>query len=302
MSLCQSSANLSHKDCETFAVKRLKTDDANNFASEVTILKKLSTVHAHKHLVTLFATYELEGETRPYHLIFPWAEADLFYLWKRFPNPRKCVEMETWISEQCTGLMAALRELHRYWTFSASSVLALVGNSNSKVSKLTSHMDEDQSLRQRRRIFGRHGDIKPDNILWFPTSSTATEPFQGVLKITDFGSARFSTQDGWSNVKSGSVPNSLTYRSPEYEISGVCTTLCDVWALGCMYLEFVAWYSGGHALFDSFANRRLEFDDRLGMPSDKFFTIENDGALKIARLKKSVAEVSSNTLISTILH
>jgi serine/threonine protein kinase len=269
------------------------------FKAEVTVLKKLTTAHAHEHLVTLFATYELMKEVRPFHLVFPWAEADLFHLWKQFPRPRRCADMETWISEQCVGLMAALQQLHRYWTFSTSSMFALISNTDSKITGLTTHKENDQKTHQRRRIFGRHGDIKPNNILWFPHSSSAAEPYQGILKIADFGSARFNTRNHWSNAQNGSVPNSPTYRSPEYEISGECTTLCDVWALGCVYLECVAWYFGGYALFESFAKRRLAHDERLGMPSDTFFTIEERNGCKIASVKKSVVEVSLSLPILT---
>jgi serine/threonine protein kinase len=288
--------------CGTFAVKRLKTERRADFVAEVTVLRKLTTVHAHQHLVTLFATYELSGELRPFHLIFPWAEADLFHLWKRCPSPRRCPEMENWISEQCIGLMAALQQLHRYWTFSTSSVFALIGSTDSNITNLTSSAEDGQRPHQSRRIFGRHGDIKPDNILWFPNSSSPGEPYQGILKIADFGSTRFNTQNHWSDAQNGSVPNSPTYRSPEYEISGECTTLCDVWALGCVYLECVTWYFGGYALFESFARKRLAHDERLGMPSDTFFTIEKRNGRKVASVKRPVVEVSVCSPIESFSH
>jgi serine/threonine protein kinase len=229
-----------------YAVKALNSANEVDFNQEVTILRRLSNEkHSHKHLITLLATYE---HKEVYHLIFPWADVDLFGYWARSKGRPKSDMLDDWLIEQCRGLVEGLHTIHRYETFSGTSLLA------------SSELDERDYFQADRRsittenidgaqqairtLFGRHGDLKPQNILWFPDPSSRGG--NGILKISDFGIARFSTKDVWETRKTGRVPNSPTYRSPEYDLNGKLTTACDVWALGCVYLQFVTWYLGGY--------------------------------------------------------
>ncbi|CAN9243956.1 unnamed protein product [Alternaria alternata] len=141
--------------------------------------------------------------------------------------------------------------------------------------------------RSTRNLFGRHGDLKPQNILWYPDSQTTGG--HGVLKITDFGVTRFNTENMWDTQKTGKLPNSPTYRSPESDLDGKLTTACDVWALGCVYLEFVAWYFGGYRLVQRFGEQRLAPDPRMAnMRTDTFFTIVEREGEKTADVKPAV--------------
>ncbi|CAN9095128.1 unnamed protein product [Alternaria alternata] len=281
--LCQPKGGLN-----IYAVKTLKSKDDRAFRQEVTVLRRLSTSkHAHAHLITLLATYK---QGAAYHLIFPWADADLFDYWKRRQEaPPEHDQTGAWVIEQCRGLADGLNSVHRYATFSGTSILDAF--------KLSSRTETDRhhatytgsanADRSTRNLFGRHGDLKPQNILWYPDSQTTGG--HGVLKITDFGVTRFNTENMWDTQKTGKLPNSPTYRSPESDLDGKLTTACDVWALGCVYLEFVAWYFGGYRLVQRFGEQRLAPDPRMAnMRTDTFFTIVEREGEKTADVKPAV--------------
>jgi serine/threonine protein kinase len=138
--------------------------------------------------------------------------------------------------KQCRGLATGLSQLHRHETESGQSLLNLdLG--------LT---PQDSMMHGRMKLmYGWHGDIKPENILWFPGSGTD----MGTLKIADFGIAQFSV-----NLRSSRKPLgfSKTYSAPEFSSSpsSLTNALCDVWALGCVYLEALAWAIGGCKLHE----------------------------------------------------
>ncbi|KAH7268549.1 hypothetical protein B0J15DRAFT_578735 [Fusarium solani] len=68
------------------------------------------------------------------------------------------------------------------------------------------------------QLFGRHGDIKPENILWFSGPRPFTENYKGILKITDFGIAEFSTKPAVDRKRRGDAPNSATCCAPEIDL------------------------------------------------------------------------------------
>lgn len=143
-------------------------------------------------------------------------------------------------------------------------------------------------------LHGRHGDLKPENILWYqrPESPGRTAHF-GILKITDFGGAHFHDSD--VRPLTERVPKPTTYRSPEFDIDKTCSTMCDIWAMGCIFLEFSTWYHGGPKSVEKFSKRRLAPDSikLRGRCSDTFFTIlEQDGKGKRAQVKHAVKSVS----------
>ncbi|KAF1329625.1 Camk protein kinase, partial [Globisporangium splendens] len=95
---------------------------------------------------------------------------------------------------------------------------------------------EDRASAFAREIGGalgflhRHGivhkDIKPENILM--SSRDQTNP-SNFVKLADFGSAGPASMDN----KLDDVGTSA-YLPPELLQSGICTTACDMWALGCV--------------------------------------------------------------------
>ena len=148
----------------------------------------------------------------------------------------------------------------------------------------------------RRKQYGRHGDINPKNILWYNDSDAEGTRSRGILKIADFGQAEVNSF--LTKTKHRDVANTMTYRPPECDASPLQPAFIrqsyDIWCLGCVYLEFVAWLLGGYTLLADFAKQRLAPDElQTGMNTDKFFESIRSEELKcrMFRLKPVVAEV-----------
>jgi serine/threonine protein kinase len=195
---------LPSKENHFFAVKEIFPRQEVDPRHEVKILRRLSSdSHTHAHLISLLATYEQHGR---YHIIFAWAEADLVEYWKtKKPNPSNDLKTVLWLAEQCHGLTHGLSTIHRHKTRSGSALL----RSNSLPNE---GLEEDAAVSQADRapltLFGRHGDIKPNNILWFP--DWGAKGGKGILKITDFGISHFSAENPVKAKDHGIVANSPT--------------------------------------------------------------------------------------------
>lgn len=254
---------------------------------ESEILKNLSMErHLHDHLITLLATFEQSGQ---YFLVFPWADGDLDRYWTKI-NPAPSTDdasLAMWVIDQCQGIAEGLSKVHRYNTKSNTTML------DQSQGRQTSARDTDDAPRALSLI-GRHGDIKPENILWFPDREAKGS--HGILKITDFGIARFTPENRAAKREGGFVPNSLTYRSPECDLPGEeISAQCDVWALGCVYLVFLTWFFGGGSAVKTFGIRRTASDNGWhGMDTDNFFITTTDNAgVRRAKVKEAVIKVSN---------
>ncbi|ETS84621.1 hypothetical protein PFICI_02646 [Pestalotiopsis fici W106-1] len=99
---------------------------------------------------------------------------------------------------------------------------------------------------------GRHGDIKPENILRFRGSSAS----ENSLVIADVGLAKFhqlatSQRDHASSITASTV----RYEAPEMNIDDPKlprSRRYDIWSIGCVYLEFVIWITYGDAALKKF--------------------------------------------------
>lgn len=149
-------------------------------------------------------------------MIFPWAQFDLDSYWDNNPNPDLSdVGLIRWISKQCLGIMEAINLIH-----------------NPK------HLGPS-------RQFGRHGDIKAENILWYKSSNRRD---RGILVLSDFGLAALNSAKSRSMMPNDSAGLRVTpsYRPPECDtIDGKITRAFDIWSLGCLYLELVCWMLRG---------------------------------------------------------
>ncbi|KAF5486530.1 putative cyclin-dependent serine/threonine-protein kinase [Colletotrichum fructicola] len=264
-----------------FAIKQLRdwdTDTRERFTKEVDMLKKFTGDGAHPHVVSLLATYEQFGL---FHLIFHRADGDLFQYWKFIcPNPTFDSRTVLWVAKQLAGLASGLLRFHRHLT-------------TPKI-----YADEDSYRRSGKRAYlpteksetryGRHGDLKPENMLWFP-GKDKDACGGGVLKITDFGQAEFHSKDSKTYRQSKGV-DTLTYRPPEGEIfPRTIRQSSDIWSLGCIYLEFVTWMLGGADDLQKFKTSRLSYDSRLRMNSDTFFECVQLEDHEGAQLKPAVS-------------
>jgi serine/threonine protein kinase len=253
------------------------------------ILRKVSKERHHPQLITLLASYEQNGL---FNFIFPWAELDLFGYWEKHARPVQNSRTARWIANQCRGLVEAMSRIHGWHMSTDNSVghdEKKECDHDTKDTKKLPEYDEKGTESIPRTYVGIHGALKPESILWYPGTSSAD---LGILKITDFGDAGLSRD----YAKLGVMTISPTYRSPEFEVVGNPSPACDVWALGCIFLEIVTWFWGGQKKLQEFGISRLERDEKFHeIMSDKFFTIyytSEEPSLKEARVKYSVAKVS----------
>jgi serine/threonine protein kinase len=251
------------------AVKRLHLDDPKAFEHESTILRRLlKEPLSHPHLITLLATFE---QRRHQYLMFPWAECDLENYWKR-DDHEKDERFPIWLVRQCQGIAEALSRIHRYDTTSGTTIIYQKSDGTSAIKPIAAkaRMDDPTKPRNDLTLSGRHGDIRPQNILWYCDSSVAQD--LGTLKLSDFGSARFRDITGTPEEKRKSMAISWTYLSPECQMPDANPSIqCDVWALGCVFLEFICWHHTGYG-----GLKRFEHQRNLGYDSDSFFTIVRD--------------------------
>ncbi len=207
------------------------------------------------HLVKLILTMQLEewNGASSFWLFFPLADSNLAQFWQNkleFSDDMR----ETyagWLAGQFHGLAQALSKLHDL------------------------NMAAEIKGKKGDPSYGIHGDIKPENILWYKkwrgredddvapqqqqhqpngiasegsTAGTAIHtdadkkgkwPF-GVLQLADFGITRLHRTGTRSNVAMRQATK--TYAPPELEVGpGGCSRSFDIWSLGCVFLEFLCW-------------------------------------------------------------
>ncbi|EWG41674.1 CMGC protein kinase [Fusarium verticillioides 7600] len=206
------------------AVKSLKTAsrEKDRSSKELEMLKRFSGL-SHPNIIALLATYTLQ---RRFHFVFPAAEYDLLMYWKIHPGPlvnpaSANTEGLLWLSEQIRNVVGALAHIHE---------------------GRKAHMDTET-------MFGRHGDIKPANILWFRSRKEK----RGVFVISDFGIADVHQKETRSIIPAADLPVTPRYRAPECDIrDGRISRAYDVWSLGCLLLEMICWIFGGNDLRERF--------------------------------------------------
>ncbi|KAL1602348.1 hypothetical protein SLS60_005764 [Paraconiothyrium brasiliense] len=258
------------KHGNVFAVKQLLhhrnigSQDAG-LQSEINVLEGiLKPQHQHDHLINMLATFRIDGMD---YIIFPWAETDLLNYWRwKNPDPTPSRRTVKWLLEQCHGLARALHNIHR-WPTTRSSKLVNAASSSGNGS------GESEPV----VLFGRHGDIKPMNILWIDNGGL------GTLKLADFGTARFDAEGAPPpvNLDVATTPN---YRAPEFRPDTAVSSSWDIWALGCVYLEFVTWLCYGWEGVDTFADDRLAEDPHHEFRTTTFYEQGEGGP----RLKPAV--------------
>jgi serine/threonine protein kinase len=250
-----------------FALKRLNKRDnlkeaqqKKDFQDELDALKRFGGV-VHPHLVTLLATFTYREY---YYFLFPYAECALDRYWEEVnQSPEFGAGMVRWVAEQMLGIMEATHIIHN-----------------------PEHLNK---LAAEPR-YGRHGDIKPNNILWF--KSPLNE--RGMLVISDMGLSKFNRVTSRSNYTAQGIPGACAYRPPEVEMKdGKVSRAFDIWTLGCLFLEMLTWLLGGADGLQAFEEKR----DTIyinGQTNDVFFTImEIPGSTEWAvQVKQEVRDVS----------
>lgn len=267
----------------SFARKQLHSSLRETFDKEVEMLKKFSN-DAHAHLVSLLVTYEQNGQ---FFLLFDWAQCNLKEYWEMVDPTPSANDQETvlWMGKQCKGIADGILRLHRYRSISGDAT-------------------------EQATIFGHHGDIKEENILWFPADDAGPGPAQdaagarrntGVLKLADFGVAGFSEHNTSSMDGEAHFIASPSYRAPESDVDrrNCKGRSYDIWTLGCLYLQFITWLLGGRDLLKDFKKKRTCEDPGWShLPVDNFFMRDADNSSLI--VKPVVSEVRTALLPMSI--
>jgi len=236
------------------AVKRLHSAREEDFKKEEEMLKELAK-NEHPHIIKLLATFKMAGR---YHLMFPWANRNLRTYWNDHPSPEWNPKTLMWCLEQMKGLASALEAIHNFKQQACNNPSQLVSPGYA---------------RSGTYRFGRHGDIKPENILWFADLDNCGE--SGMFQIADFGVARFNSRESRSRVDPRTIVSTPTYEPPEIALELKITRAYDIWSLACVFLEHITWTLGGSKMLKDFSSARL-FEERDGYFCDKFYKILGD--------------------------
>ncbi|KAG7148100.1 Serine/threonine-protein kinase Nek1 like [Verticillium longisporum] len=262
-------------------------DYENRFWNE---RNNLLRVRKNPNVITMLASYEIDGE---YSFLFPWAHGgDLAAFWRSHSTQSRLQDedetLPLWLMTQFLAIASGVDAVHQPTS------------------------DEEQYLQlpgKAKVLYGRHGDLKPGNILCFKGEGDSLGNFQ----ISNFGLAACHGSRSIQEIVGGKTGLTYCYRSPEFTVNRSVNPSYDVWPLGCVFLEFVGWYLLGWTHVNDFAGER-NFDsngsqiqaypwaenspnDRLldeVFSNDAFFDEEMksvDGQnVRTARIKPSVVE------------
>ena len=228
------------------ALKRLHSTDEQDFKSEVDMLKMLKK-RKHAHVINLLATFRLKGR---YFLLFPYADFNLRQYWQHIPIPDFSQATVSWVLHQWKAIASALHEVHLYQS---------------------THCSDTSKPEDEGRRYGRHGDIKAENILLFAEGGVDD---RGLLVLADFGMTAFHKETSRSKVKPELVTGSPSYEPPELMLHLSISRAYDIWSLGCFFLEFISWLLCGWEQLSRFPDARG--GTRATTPElhdDMFFTI-----------------------------
>jgi serine/threonine protein kinase len=258
-----------------FALKRIEyagRNDERGWEREFHAMRTLK----HQHIIDSLGAFK-DGQKA--YLCMPWANGgSLRDFWAENTPDHEDSTTLPWLLKQLRGLTSALAAVHRPGT--------------------------DQAP-------GRHGDVKPENILLFDCSVHPDD--RGILQLADMGLANVSSsfrapQPEWTckladfgswqptspQATSPSRGVTLGYRAPEYDLHESTSQAYDVWSLGCVFLEFIVWWLYGFDDVAKFQAHRLTVKTtRAGksVNDHAFFDITRDGKTQeplAAILKSSV--------------
>lgn len=272
-------------------------EETRNYAEFRLEVKALLKVKPRRHLeVDLVTTFEHKDR---YHLLFRWADGgNLDDLWtKQHPRPEVTHNGVCWLAQQCEGLAYGLEGIHNT-KMVAEDVETVGPTRNSRMSTQAPEsgpgasadpMDDNDG-----KDYGRHGDIKPQNILWFKQDDNQFG--LGVLKLSDFGLTEFH-RSLTTKVSPRNIRVTPTYSAPERELDEKLSRPFDIWSLGCIFLEFVTWILLGVEGLDLFNQNRSEDggsrDPRIIL--DNFYRVIREEGHERAEVKPTVLKVSHFT-------
>jgi serine/threonine protein kinase len=325
-----------HPEHRGFAVKQLYEHDPDSFWKEVHLLKKFSGARGHKHVVSLLATYEHRKKYHFIFYRAEGDLFRLWKGIQRHPvmNYRNVLWVAKQCAGIAGGLMKLHKHLTltirhidsdgnigpaSYEDRPASPItpLAHIRSDSMQANGVRvrpaspplipgrSYLPGEGRLKPsgyasgvacvRVEKYGRHGDINPSNILWYSSGPCDKEFLKGTLKIADLGQAELNSWQSKTGPRS--VANTMTYRPPECDTQPrIIRQSYDIWCLGCVYLELVAWLLGGEKLLTAFGKARKAPDIfHNNDETDTFFEfVRNpDTSQPEVRIKLAVIKVSN---------
>lgn len=171
----------------------------------------------------LLCTFEIEeDEGTQFYLLFPRASGNLVDLWFQCSLGRTQSALDCiWFANELWKLSETLRLVH--------------------------NNDGDDKPGTEKDDFGRFGDIKPANILWFGDHHGCDNA--GSLVFTDLGMAKSHKKLTKSRSFAAKTGHSETYKAPEFAYAdnkfGIGRK-ADIWSFGCTLIEHITWYLLGH--------------------------------------------------------
>lgn len=267
----------SHEPCY-FALKEMGIGAMKSFEREFEALQRsFNQGSEEKHLINLLLAIR-HGER--HFLVFEWADASLDeMIWDK-PHEHERVRDklgDEWMANQFHGIALAIRHIH-----------------GCSVQPRRDSNDVSDSEPPQRRDYGRHGDIKTRNILWFSKRGEESD----ILVLADLGLTRYHSLESRSKVPWAGVDgHTPEYRPPEADIQQNIGYKYDIWSLGCVFLQTCIWYIEGLDSVREFLERR-HLESETGNPyykEDNFFNIvEGPDGRRVGKVKPAIKQVGGN--------
>ncbi|KAF2964626.1 hypothetical protein GQX73_g8955 [Xylaria multiplex] len=188
-------------------------------------LQKLNHPHLIRHLATV------QHGSMYYTILYLADGGNLYDFWERNPDAFLIQDpiMFNWCFQQMLGLVDALFVLH---------------GTNC-----------------------RHGDLSPENIFHFQNSDDPDIPQdeRGRFVIADIGTSKLHHLATDPPLRETVIKASaLCYQAPEAQLDeGKSRSLrCDIWSVGCIFMDFVIWFLYGHKTIDVFREIRRGHDHK----------------------------------------
>lgn len=242
----------------------------SEWEKEAKILQSIAHLQ-HPNIVRFITAFRRgQGGEDGHYLMFEWADGgSLRDLWgnkeKRPVGNLLTAEYVKNTVTQLLGLSKALEATHY--------------NSNSNPLGFTQSPETSANI--------RHGDIKPENILWFRQKDTDRQKdteSNDILKIGDWGLAKHhNVATELRTQKTSTRHGTLRYEAPERAIGLKDTNLkisrlYDLWSMGCVIFEYIVWLLLGPRELEKFVSES----------STTFYQIYGEGETKKARVDPTV--------------
>ncbi|KAF8849198.1 kinase-like protein [Acephala macrosclerotiorum] len=283
------------------AIKRLlpQNNEREVFERERQMLTLLTLRFKHKHLVRLLATYTTAGK---HHFLFLYAKYNLRTYWREHnPKPKWDGRTCLWVLRQMRGLASGLNVIHNFET---PRLLGSDVPSDGATQQRPSLKSKRLKVLDQEQRYGRHGDIKPENILWIDYGDDV-DP-KGDLQIADLGLGRFHRLETRSRVDPRTIGGSATYMPPEIDLQQNVSRAYDIWSLGCVFLEFITWLLDGAEGVEAFVGARSALAYDAVVDDDTFYSVLSGSTGENAELRSGVntwvAHLRRNPRCSDMVH